>query len=43
MVLKNQKLEARLREMEGARNENKELKISRDKQIHDFKLMFDEK
>lgn len=33
MMLKNQKLEARLREMEGAKNENKELKMSRDKQL----------
>lgn len=43
MMLKNQKLEARLRELEGTRNENKELKVSRDKQQQEFKIMFDEK
>lgn len=42
-MLKNQKLEARLRELEGTRHENKELKASREKQHQDFKAMFDEK
>lgn len=32
MVLKNQKLESKVRELEGARNENKDLKVTRDKQ-----------
>ena len=43
LMLKNQKLEARLRELEGTRHENKELKASREKQHQDFKVMFDEK
>lgn len=43
MVMKNQKLEAKLRDMEVLQKEIKEMKTQRDKQQVEFKELYDSK
>ena len=43
MVIKNQKLELKIRELENFKNENKELKLVREKTKQEMKTLFEEK
>ena len=43
MILKNQKLEQKIRDMEHVKKENQELKVSRDKQQSEFKSLYEDK
>ena len=42
-ILKNQKLEQKLRDVEHVKKENQELKVSRDKQQTEFKTLYEDK
>jgi hypothetical protein len=43
MVLKNQKLENRIRELESVKKDNHEIKASREKQQMEFKTLYEDK
>ncbi len=43
MVMKNQKLESKLRDLEIVKTEQKEMKTQRDKQQVEFKELYDSK
>jgi len=43
MMLKNQKLESKLKDLESAKKDNHELKVARDKQQAEFKALYEDK
>jgi hypothetical protein len=43
MLIKNQKLEIKIKELENFKNENKELKLLREKTQQEIKQLFEEK
>ena len=43
IMLKNQKLEAKVKELEGVRKENSDIKAARNKQQAEFKVLYEDK